>query len=287
MLGNGPRTVDFYLEDMLLSDIPFISEYRQAFKDARGYYEPGEPTTGKQVISRIDSTLSDEDGVVQSLVCCDDGEGIGPKELRSLYNSGRSTKSSAGRGSVGHGHLTAFAPSDLRYVLYAGRQSDGRETFGGHALLATHIVEQEDNGKRRQLSSDGFIRRVGEDVPFDEETGGSVIPGSLVDAPEALKPSSADTSADPGAALGKAVVLWNLSVRAAGTAAVAVSATAADAGALLGRRWFSGLLRCVLLRQREGFHAGVSVSSRLQGTTPGLLRFWGVGAFLSCDRVLL
>ena len=150
--------------------------------EACRYLGDDEPATGQQMIKRIEKALRKK--ALSCLFCCDDGDGIGEKELRSLYGSGRSTKHTAGRGSVGHGHLTAFVPSDLRYVLYAGRQTgiDGTlvETFGGHAIIATHIVG---SGKvRKQRSADGFIRHQqpdGYSTLFDNERGGTRIPPTL------------------------------------------------------------------------------------------------------------
>lgn len=181
--GKGPKKVNFYAKNFLLDDIPFMREYQRAFEYSREHCEKDEPPTGKQIIQRIDSLLSSKNGRLQCLICSDNGSGISSEDLRSLYSSGRSTKLSSGRGSVGHGHLTAFAPSDLRYVLYAGRRGDGGNTFGGHALLATHIIYTEGgaDNRRQQRSFDGFIRNAEDAAIFDEESGGTVIPEPLCD----------------------------------------------------------------------------------------------------------
>lgn len=182
--GTGSRSVRFALKRLRAADIFGIDAYRDAFRLACDYLREDEPGTGKQMIGRIERALKRK--TLDCLFCCDDGGGIGEAELRSLYGSGRSTKPSAGRGSVGHGHLTAFVPSDLRYVLYGGRraETDGtlRETFGGHAIVATHIVS---NGQRRiQRSADGFIRQKrpgGQETLFDYERGGTRIPPTVAD----------------------------------------------------------------------------------------------------------
>ena len=156
-----------------VNDIPHIDEYRRAYEAACQKCGPDEPPTGRQVMRRISDAL--ECVQVDCLVCADDGDGIGPDELRALYGSGRSTKKTTGRGSVGHGHMTAFAPSDLRYVLYAGRSGDGVGTFGGHVILATHLDQNE-----RQRSAEGYIRRRTETLtPFDNERGGKRVPDLL------------------------------------------------------------------------------------------------------------
>ena len=122
-------------------------------------------------------------------MCIDHGEGIDAKALQALYSQGRSTKQS-GRGSVGAGHLTAFAPSDLRYVLYAGKGRHGC-TFGGHAILATHGDERgggegsggEGGGGATRFNNHGYIRVGGDDAPqlFEDDPGASQIPEILAE----------------------------------------------------------------------------------------------------------
>lgn len=153
-------------------DIPHMKEYTEAFNAAEALLGDDEPAAGRSVVARIQACLHQPE--IDCLACVDYGSGIGPPQLRSLYGSGRSTKLSSGRGSVGHGHLTAFAPSDLRYVLYGGRSVDGVETFGGHAVLATHKM----SGDQRHY--DGFVRRVLDNgrvtSDFSAESGGSHLP---------------------------------------------------------------------------------------------------------------
>ena len=180
--GTGARSVRFVLENVAAKDIFGLDKYKEAFKRAQRYLGDDEPATGQQMMKRIQRALNKES--LPCLFCCDDGNGIGEKELRSLYGSGRSTKRTVGRGSVGHGHLTAFVPSDLRYVLYAGRQigTNGTliETFGGHAIIASHVVGS--GRARKQHSADGFIRHQqpdGYSTLFDYERGGTRIPSTL------------------------------------------------------------------------------------------------------------
>ena len=180
--GTGTRAVRFILDNVSASSIFGLDRYREAFEHACRYLAQDEPPTGKQMIKRIQKAL--DKASLRCLFCYDDGNGIAEAELRSLYGSGRSTKRTAGRGSVGHGHLTSFVPSDLRYVLYAGRHAgtngDLSETFGGHAIVASHIVAS-GNGKT-QRSADGFIRQrhaEGQEVLFDYERGGTRIPRIL------------------------------------------------------------------------------------------------------------
>lgn len=180
--GSGPRRVRFVLKRLRTAEIFGIAAYEDAFDHACEYLGDDEPSTGQQMIRRIRRALKRK--TLDCLFCCDDGDGIGETQLRSLYGSGRSTKRTAGRGSVGHGHLTAFVPSDLRYVLYGGRRADSagtpRETFGGHAIVATHIVSNAKGPVQR--SADGFIRQKrpdGQDTLFDYERGGTRIPPAI------------------------------------------------------------------------------------------------------------
>ena len=161
--------------------LPHIGKYQEAFKSARRLLEKDEPKTGKQAISRIAKQL--RKAKIRSLVCIDHGEGIDAKALQALYSQGRSTKQS-GRGSVGAGHLTAFAPSDLRYVLYAGKGRHGC-TFGGHAILATHGDDGggEGGGGVTRFNNHGYIRVGGVDAPqlFEDDPGASQIPEILAE----------------------------------------------------------------------------------------------------------
>ena len=156
--AGGRATVEFLYVDVRVDDIPGIDDYRTAFEAARSeWLARGQGPPGENAMERIGKAL--ERSSVKCLVCVDDGSGISPKALRSLYGTGATTKQEGGRGSVGQGHLTAFAFSDLRYVLYAGRckSPDGslHDTFGGHTILATHRVGR--NDRQSQSSASGFI----------------------------------------------------------------------------------------------------------------------------------
>ena len=61
---------------------------------------------------------------------------------------------------MGVGHMTAFAASDLRYILYAGR-TNSAAIAGGHAILAAHP------DGRVLLSGDGYYTKVGDLLSYD------------------------------------------------------------------------------------------------------------------------
>lgn len=169
--SNSACIVTLILTQLPRREIPFIDDYELAFRASKDYRSSDETATGKQTIDRIQQALDKAE--LESLICIDRGDGIGYEQLRALYGSGVSRKTEGNRGSVGHGHLTAFAPSNLRFVLYAGREANGQTTFGGQAILAKHVIE------KRPRQAQGYIRQVRNDDQvslFDEERGGIQIP---------------------------------------------------------------------------------------------------------------
>ena len=171
-LNSGPVAVEFRHESIRTQDLPLIKDYVAAFTAARTHRaDKVDSPAERQAIDRIRDCLQSTNRTTRVLACVDRGRGIDTTALRSLYNTGDTTKSS-GRGSVGLGHLTAFAASDLRYVLYAGRNAAGQQTFGGHAILATSSVD----GKQRDAH--GYIRGAGEQrgSPASQAHGSSNIP---------------------------------------------------------------------------------------------------------------
>ncbi len=139
-------------ENVKLRSIPHINDYRKAFAKAKKSRAGKGGPPEKNAIERIEKGLKASE--VKVLTCIDNGKGIDNVALRALYGEADTTKVDTGRGSVGVGHLTAFAASDLRYVLYAGRHSPdmfGEFTFGGHVVLAVHREGSQ------QYDASGFI----------------------------------------------------------------------------------------------------------------------------------
>lgn len=151
-LDGEPLTVEFRHEVVRTQGLPLVTEYMKTFNAARSHRsEKVDSPQERQAIDRIRECLHSNSRTTDVLACADRGRGIDGIALRSLYNTGDTTKRT-GRGSVGLGHLTAFAASDLRYVLYAGRDAEGGETFGGHAILATSTADE------MQRDAHGYIR---------------------------------------------------------------------------------------------------------------------------------
>lgn len=199
--GTECLNMSFKYSRVQLSDIPHISEYEKAFKAAETFRKKrgGSGPTGKAAAQRIRRILDRRKVPVPCLVCFDDGKGIDPRAIRSLYGEGATNKPHQGRGSVGKGHLTAFSPSDLRYVLYAGRHqpippTDRTSTFGAHAVLATHrnhkgteqysphgyVMPYEQPGQRSLFVSDAegvetFPSMIEGHMPAEGRTGSVVV----------------------------------------------------------------------------------------------------------------
>ena len=171
-MSAGPVRVEFLHQRIPTEELPLIKDYTAAFIAARKHRsDKVDSPAERQAIDRIRGCLQSASRTVAVLACIDRGRGINATALQSLYNTGDTTKRS-GRGSVGLGHLTAFAASDLRYVLYAGRDTSRQETFGGHAILAT----SSSNGTQRDAH--GYIRGAHElqGSPASRASGSSRIP---------------------------------------------------------------------------------------------------------------
>ena len=166
--AERPGIVEFVLQNLPSDDLPGASSYRQAFQVALSDREKRStvPTHDEQsVCRRISKRL--ESQTLPVLFCIDNGTGIDPERMSSLLTTGNSDKGGGGAGSFGVGHLTAFAASDLRYVLYGSRYRTAsghlHTVSSGHAILATHPAD----GGKALRSADGFWIRTGQaQLPF-------------------------------------------------------------------------------------------------------------------------
>ena len=139
--GEKPARVTFTIGSAPLADVPDIGTYREHFEEAAGERAGGvQGNEELRTIQRIRALLERKEAPV--LFCRDHGHGLDAGRLDRVLREGDSGKDRAGAGSKGLGHLTAFAASDLRYVLYAGRSRDPgngrmRDVASGHAILAS------------------------------------------------------------------------------------------------------------------------------------------------------
>lgn len=153
--GRKPAEVWFTIAERPLADLPGIDAYRKAFA-AACEERASEPGAGeKRSIKGIGGVL--ESGRARLLFCRDNGIGLAPGGLDRVLTEGNTDKSKGG-GTTGVGHLTAFAASDLRYVLYGGRSRSG-DAVSGHAVLASHrSPDSPDTG----IGGDGYLLLPGQ-----------------------------------------------------------------------------------------------------------------------------
>lgn len=132
--------VHFTIRDIPPSDIPGIGSYREHFEEAVRQREGDKQgVVERQVIERIRKVL--DAARVRILCCRDNGVGLNSERMGRVLTEGNTDKSGKGAGAFGIGHLTAFAASDLRYVLYAGRSSRGNDIASAHAILASRALK--------------------------------------------------------------------------------------------------------------------------------------------------
>ena len=133
-----PAEVVFTITGCPWQLIPGAEAYRRAFESARQErvrrQGSGLSADERQVISRIERVVNQS--MVPLLICQDNG--VGMSDMERVLFEGNTSKPRRGGGSVGVGHMSAFAAPDLRYVLYAGRTSTS-DIAGGHAILAAHL----------------------------------------------------------------------------------------------------------------------------------------------------
>lgn len=79
--------------------------------------------------------------------------------MHAVLSEGTPDKPTGSSGSFGIGHLTAFALSDLNYIIYLGK-THKKTIFSGQAILASHIDKNNDN-----RSPNGFLV---EDIKSDD-----------------------------------------------------------------------------------------------------------------------
>lgn len=146
--------ISLTIDELPLDEIPGISEYITAFERAREGRGAIQQTLGQSasnhetvVIEQIGTQLAKS--TIPVFTCLDNGIGLDDNRLAALLAEGDTTKAGdatpGSLGSWGVGHLAAFAASDLRYVLYAGKSEGPGEAAelraAGQAILASHQGE--------------------------------------------------------------------------------------------------------------------------------------------------
>ena len=158
-VGREPCEVSFTIREVALGSIPGIDQYREHFRAANA--ERGESPRGPaevEIVCRIASVLARDR--TQVLLCRDNGLGLTANSMSRLLTEGNTDKADAGAGAFGVGHLTAFAASDLRYVLYAGRSGAAngghRDVVSGHAMLASRTEREPEGRVKAAFGANGF-----------------------------------------------------------------------------------------------------------------------------------
>ena len=133
--------------------IPGIGSYRRAFdyavRDQTRKQDGSLSDQAEEVVKVIRECLGKHS--CTTLFVLDNGIGLDNNRMEAILADGLSVKNSESTGAVGNGHFVVIPASDLRYVLYGGRTTDGKVIGSGHAILASHQT------KGKLKSKDGFF----------------------------------------------------------------------------------------------------------------------------------
>ena len=155
--GRSPCEINVYIETIRKDQIPCIAQYEEALEKSietaqkRGNFN----AISQQRVAAIKKALDENE--LPMLLFSDNGNGMPPERLDAILSDGVSIKSEEwSGGSFGVGHLSSYALSSLRYVLYATKYIDGDETkllFTGSPILAGHedINPSAQRGKRGRI----------------------------------------------------------------------------------------------------------------------------------------
>ena len=174
LAGRDRSEVIFSIRDVPKNDIPGMSGYQEHFVSAVNQRQRGKQGAAeKRVIKQIQRVLGADR--IRVLFCRDNGVGLDPDRMHRLLTEGNTDKSETGAGAFGVGHLTAFAASDTRYILYAGRSRDNTESnpidvVSAHAILASR--RQGSHG----LGGHGYWLRDRELTLFDPHPYPDTVP---------------------------------------------------------------------------------------------------------------
>ena len=170
--------VTFTITAVATRNLPGMRDYEAHFRkavDDRGSGPQG--PAEKDIIDRIDRVL--ERDQIPVLLCRDNGVGLDSQRMSRLLTEGNTDKAEGGAGAFGVGHLTAFAASDTRYVLYAGRTRNGtdplrRDVVSAHAILASRTERNRTGSVREAFGAHGYWL-------LDGDAGGNNVQLGLFD----------------------------------------------------------------------------------------------------------
>ena len=143
-IDTTPAIVRFRTASVPTKELPSIRSYRTAFMAAARHQKTLNGGTlsaqAQIVVDTIDDTLKRKHQTV--LFVSDNGIGMNKSRMGALLADGISIQSGTrSTGSYGNGHSVPIPASDLRYVLYGSVTESGRRVASGHAVLASHRLE--------------------------------------------------------------------------------------------------------------------------------------------------
>ena len=179
--GTGTRAVRFVLDEVAASSIFGIDRYREASSTPAATWQKTSPHRQADDQAHPESA---QQGCSAVLVLLrrrqrDRRSGVAlAVRQRTLHQTHRRTRI---RRTWPPDIVCSQRPS-LCALRRTARGVDGAlsETFGGHAIVASHIVATGNGNTQR--SANGFIRQrraEGQEVLFDHERGGTRIPRAL------------------------------------------------------------------------------------------------------------
>lgn len=172
--------VNFTIATRPLVDLPGYAAYVGAFDAAKAEVKTPATYDVRSAIRRIEQVLDKQQMSV--LFCRDNGVGLNPDRMSALLSEGQSNKAMQGAGSYGLGHLTAYAASDLRYVLYAGKRGNC-EIASGHTILASH------RSAKVRHSAHGFWRTPTDFFSLEDGNFPTVVPEIMREQVDKIKTS--------------------------------------------------------------------------------------------------
>ena len=153
--GNRACKVNIYIEDIVLTDIPHIDEYKKVLGSAIETLKKKEAynDASRQRAELMQEELKKISAKV--LVCVDNGAGMSQEALRSLLEGRSFHKGKESSGSYGVGHKASYDLSKLNYVLYATKYKDKnneiKSLYTGSPILAGHEDDNAERNARGQI----------------------------------------------------------------------------------------------------------------------------------------
>lgn len=143
--------ISFKTEKIHAKNILGMDEYKKAFASAIRLMKEQKSFDDEFVQLMRDNI----EGRVNALWVVDNGVGLDVDRMKHLLSDGVSnTENPLRGGSFGIGHTTAFASSDLRYIIYGGCSEGNEKILSGHAILASHEDEEGNS-----MGKDGIIKK--------------------------------------------------------------------------------------------------------------------------------